>query len=109
MDDVWFIILNGKVEGPYLFQDLKAIKGLTLDTLAWREGLETWTPVRKIPELIKLFSDNEPPPITLKEIFEGEPGGEGTAMSVPYVEPPSYFWFIFITMIIIYAFLQFYL
>lgn len=108
MDYVWFIIFKGKEKGPYSFQDLQRIKEITPDTLAWREGMETWLPIRRIPELKKLFEDKDNPSPTLDEVLEGEPGSDDLALSLTHVEPPSYFWLFIIVTIIIYVLLQFY-
>lgn len=104
---MWFIILNGKQEGPYSFEELREIKEITPDTLAWKEGMENWLPIRDIPELKKLFEEPQPS----EEMIEG-PEGKGTAedlvLSIPQAEPPLFFWLLLISLLFIYALLQLY-
>ena len=55
----WFIKVDGEVEGPYSFRELKQHPDVTPDTLAKKEGWSTWQPIRTIEELSSLFEDKE--------------------------------------------------
>jgi hypothetical protein len=60
MDKIWFILIEDKQEGPYSIEDLKKDHRLTPDTLVWREGMASWTAIRKIYELREIFEDKKP-------------------------------------------------
>lgn len=66
----YFIIKNGKKEGPYEISDLKVMKLLN-DTLVWKEGFENWKPAKEVEELIKI-TFTPPPPIPAKKITTEE-------------------------------------
>ena len=57
MEKVWFIQLNGGVEGPYSVLDLKEDIRITPDTFVWREGFSRWVPIGDVPELQEVFSE----------------------------------------------------
>ncbi len=59
MEKIWFIIIDGKKEGPFSFFELKIDDRITPDTLAWKEGFPQWLPIRNIPELKDLFKDEK--------------------------------------------------
>lgn len=61
MGKIWFIQIENHSEGPYSIQDLKWDRRITPDTLVWKAGMPVWKPVRKVPELKKLFSDPDEP------------------------------------------------
>lgn len=56
---IWYIKVNGKQEGPFSYADLKRDRRLTPDTLVWKQGFETWLPIREVSELKNLFKDEE--------------------------------------------------
>lgn len=108
----WFVILKGKREGPFLVPELLRLEGVSLETWAWKEGMEEWKRIREIPELKVFFKEAAYPP--LPPILEEETASgdgaqfEGLALSLPSAEPPWIFWFIFFLLIGIYALWQFY-
>ncbi len=57
MKKIWYIKINGKQKGPYTVDQLKRIKEITPDTLAWSVELKAWIPIREIPELQEIFKD----------------------------------------------------
>jgi len=61
MEKMWYLNIKGKEEGPYSVSDIKRHPLVTPDTLAWREGMESWKPIRRIPELKEVFKDKKPP------------------------------------------------
>ncbi len=60
MEKIWFIIIDGKKEGPFSYLDLKRDERINPDTLAWRQGLSDWLPLREIKELEDLFREEAP-------------------------------------------------
>lgn len=60
MDKIWYININGRMEGPFSIADLKRDQRITPDTLARKADRDRWVPMRAIPELKILFSDNKP-------------------------------------------------
>jgi len=55
MKRVWYIKIEKEPEGPFSVDELRWDTRLTPDTLAWRNGMSTWLPIRQIPELASLF------------------------------------------------------
>lgn len=53
---VW-IYLDGRQQGPFEMEDLKAVDGLDRNTKVWFEGLEKWSPAGEVRELLWLFGD----------------------------------------------------
>ena len=53
---VW-IYLDGRQQGPFEAEDLKAKEGFDRNTRIWFEGLPKWTPAGEVPELEYLFDD----------------------------------------------------
>lgn len=45
--------------GPFSLEELR-IQPITLDTLVWYDGLDSWRPVRDLPELASLFQRTPP-------------------------------------------------
>jgi len=57
MTKEWYIYINDNREGPYSPEELKADTRITLNTLAWKPGMNSWLPIREIPELRKALSE----------------------------------------------------
>lgn len=55
----WYIRIEGASEGPYSISDLKKDPRLTPDTLAIREGMQNWLPIKDIPELKEIFEEKK--------------------------------------------------
>ena len=47
----WFLYIGGQEEGPFTFEDLEKDSRLSFKTFVWKDGLEDWTPIEKVPEL----------------------------------------------------------
>jgi hypothetical protein len=58
---IYFILENNKHEGPYTIEELKA-KGITRDTLVWKEGLPAWVAASEVEELDYIL----PAPVPVK-------------------------------------------
>lgn len=55
MQDEYFIVVEGRQEGPFPFDALK-YKNLSPDTLVWKQGLPDWVKASEIPELLPLLT-----------------------------------------------------
>jgi len=58
----WHVAINDIPVGPMRRDEVArkiAIGAVTLESLAWREGLDDWTPVQDIPELAHLFATQQ--------------------------------------------------
>jgi len=55
MDKIWYLLLGGKKQGPFSVQQLDRDKRITPDTLAWKEGMDVWLPIRDIEELASVL------------------------------------------------------
>lgn len=60
MKKIWYIDIRGQLEGPYSLGDLRRDKRVNPDTLVWREGFAHSVPIRNVPELKNVFTDEEP-------------------------------------------------
>ncbi len=57
MKDSWFVLIEGKKDGPFSIKELKKDKRITPDTLVWKEGFKEWVAIRFVSELKDLFRD----------------------------------------------------
>jgi hypothetical protein len=100
----WFVIIRGRQRGPYRAFQLEALEGITPDTLAWREGMKEWKPIRDIPELSFLFEEPAPKEPPVEEKLPGEKEvADGLVLTFPYIEPPWLFWLIFLILVCAYG------
>jgi len=63
--DAWHVAINEVPVGPMRREDVArriASGAIGSDSLAWREGLDDWLPVRQIPELAALLGTSMPAP-----------------------------------------------
>lgn len=58
----YYIVRNGKQEGPYSIQELKQIV-LYPNTLIWYNSFQEWKTLKDIPELKDLITNEVPPPV----------------------------------------------
>lgn len=105
----WFVIIKGQKLGPLTVPELLRLGSVTPDTLAWREGMAEWKPVRKIPELQLLFAEPEPAP-DIEQPKEEAAASESQDMALVLsnAEPPLIFWILFLLLIFSYALYQIY-
>lgn len=54
-EKLWFVIIDEYEEGPFSIEDLLDDLRITEETLAWKEGLSEWLPIKKIAELAPFF------------------------------------------------------
>ena len=57
MNAEWYILIDGKKEGPFSINQLKKDTKVTPDTLVWKNGFKEWLAIRQVPELADLFKD----------------------------------------------------
>lgn len=109
MNKIWYILVNGKEEGPFSVEELKNETLITPDTLAWKEGFEKWIPIRNIPELQIIFKDEE----EVKSDEDDENNLKLPSLSQTEDDqlildmqssPPFFWWLIFIIIILCYSF-----
>lgn len=100
LEKIWFVWLRGVKEGPFSFYDLRKMKEVTPDTWAWREGMPAWLRIRDIPELLKLFSDEEVEELDASELEAPE---EDAVLSLTNAEPPWIVWFLLALLLVFYA------
>jgi hypothetical protein len=58
VEKIWFILIDECKEGPFSLLDLRSDPRITPDTLVWKEGFESWVPIRNISELQSVFEDS---------------------------------------------------
>jgi membrane protease subunit (stomatin/prohibitin family) len=62
----WYFGINGQNVGPLILDVAKqfvAMGQLKPDTLAWTQGMASWTPAGQVPQLASLFGTGGPPPL----------------------------------------------
>lgn len=74
MEQSYYIVSEGQQAGPFPKGMLK-MKGLTRDTLVWRQGMTDWQKASELPELSDLF---------VEEIKETASQGQGYEAAVWY-------------------------
>jgi predicted Zn finger-like uncharacterized protein len=58
--DEWYVGIDGSPVGPLPIAELKkkaAERKITLESLAWKDGLEDWKPIRDFPELVSIVEE----------------------------------------------------
>ena len=56
----YYIAVGGQQSGPHPMSELPQ-RGLTPETLVWKQGMAAWTPASQVDELSSLFSSGPPP------------------------------------------------
>jgi hypothetical protein len=110
-EKIWFVQLEGRKEGPFSELDLKNDYRLTPDTLVWREGFARWLPIRKIPELKKIFEDEE---ISEQDDDESKSlsklsNKEEMVLAIKEQNPNFLFWFLIALVVTLYIIYQIHL
>jgi len=96
MDKIWYIKIEEEPEGPYSVEELRWDSRVSPSTLAWREGMPAWLPMRQIPELVVLFSDED-------DSGSGAEEGQGGEKVLTLDPDPqrSYYVFILVALLVI--------
>lgn len=104
----WFVLIEGKKEGPFTPDELKQDPRITLDTLVWKKGFIKWMPIRDVPELKNLFKEqSQPPDETTEETDEQtkiELGPYQMVLAVQREPPHLLIWLILAGLIMLYVF-----
>lgn len=101
MEKIWYVIIDGATLGPFTELELRRKMGITPDTLCWRDGFADWTPMRDVPELKKVFEDDEPLEVA-EEGEEGEAEKSADGEVALAVKDPNYvFWWLVIAALIL--------
>lgn len=105
MDKVWLIIIDEKEEGPYSIRDLKNDPRFTPDTLTKHIKSQYWVQARFIPELKKIFEDEEVDDSPCENgADEWLPSSE---IAIDWREPPQIFWLLAVIALLIYTVARF--
>lgn len=59
MNKIWYLDINGVEEGPFSVKEIRRRSDVTLETLAWKEGMTQWLPIRRICELKVIFKEQD--------------------------------------------------
>lgn len=105
MEKKWFILINGRKEGPYRVSQLRRDSRVTPDTLVWRQGLPHWMPIRKVPELEAVFIEDKPLHpglLTGKQVFKKSKDKEEIALDLQKDPPPLLLWILLVIFVLIY-------
>lgn len=104
MDKIWYILLDGKEEGPFSQGQLLFQNGFNPDTLTRKEGSSKWLPARKISELRSLFEDKEPEESPPPKSSDSSSFGDSDSLAIS-ADPPFFsFWLMFIIGILLILF-----
>ncbi len=93
MKKIWYLDIRDHLEGPYSIKDLRRDKRVTPDSLVWKEGFAHSVPIRNVPELKAVFSDEVKPKD--KEDSKGSLKGKlqnDTMILEMSQEPPFLLW-----------------
>lgn len=112
MNKIWFVLIDGKREGPWSFEELKGDARISPDTFVWKEGFEDWKKIRDVPELKDLFNEDAAGQET--DSNEGDEVDGGLAVTKPaqgeltlaMQEPPYLLWILIALIALLYVILQ---
>lgn len=105
MDKIWYYVINGSTQGPFLMSELINLPGFTPDSLVWREGFSGWMPAKDVREIDEIFKDKGSEsgnPVITPVVDEAPPNAldaEGDVVVFSGKEPPFYFIWLLIALI----------
>jgi hypothetical protein len=107
MEKIWIILIDGREEGPYSIQDLKAHSRFTPDTLTRKAHTKQWQAARDIAELKRVFKDDERETVEIEcEPVKAPPSDE---IVMDWEEPPqTYLWLIVAALLLLYILYRFF-
>lgn len=110
MGKEWYIQVDGKPEGPYSLEELRAHPRVTPDTLVQRKGTSEWTPAGKVKALKKLFQD-EPKPSDEEEKKKEEAlpsrvTPNGLVIDLRRDPPHLFFWIVLVLIFVLYGIIR---
>ena len=98
---IWFIIVNGKKQGPFTFEELAGHPDLSPFTMVWKKGFAKWLPIGQVPELAKIFETKVKKSNNQRPSFGN--GGEIILEASHQGFFPSIWWILLTLMIFIYV------
>ena len=104
---IWFIQIQGKKEGPFSVRELKYDPRINPDTLVWKKGFNLWLPIRKVPELKKIFEDEVAALSDLKDPLrkvKAIHGKEALVLDTQKDFPPLLFLLIIILLVLVFIY-----
>lgn len=105
MEKIWFIIIDAQEKGPYSIENLKHLPQFTPDTLARKAGSNTWNKARFIPELKKIFEDDEKETSIEAPVIQQLP--PANELVIDWKEPPQFIWLVVVVILLIYTIFRF--
>lgn len=110
MKKIWFILIDGKRDGPLSYEDLKNDRRITPDTLVWKEGFKGWKQIREVPELKALFEDDSGrnQGDARETAIVGKKSGEDELVLDMGQEPPYFLWILLALIALLYVIIQLY-
>lgn len=109
MEKIWFLLIDGKEEGPYSIADLRRHIRLTPDTPVRRKGTARWILLRFIPELQSLFEDepeSKPPSDKKKDKNKSQLEDGGVVLALRQDPPSFWFWILIAAIVLFYVLYQ---
>lgn len=76
--EYWHVAINDIPVGPMRRDEVgrkMAVGAVGLESLAWREGLDDWLPVRQIPELMGLWQTSQAAGLSVSQVAAGAGAG----------------------------------
>lgn len=105
----WYILIKDVKDGPFTPKELKEHPYVTLDTLVWKKSFLEWTPLRNVPELVKLFEKDEEEEIDeIGRLSPEDLGPFQLAIAIQGEPPHLIAWLIFTVLILLYVIYEFY-
>lgn len=102
MNKVWFLLIDGKEEGPYNIQGLKDHPFVTPDTLVRRKDSNKWQPLRFVKELQDIFKDEEQEEEVVEKPSTKISGRDVLAIEMR-TDPSNLFWIIILILALAYV------
>lgn len=96
----WYILWEGKKEGPYSCSELKADLRVTPDTLVWRKGFKEWVPARTVKELQVLFEDPQDLSAPISDPVASTQGEGALSLEESAAIPPFWWWLLILATIL---------
>jgi hypothetical protein len=88
----WHVAINDVPVGPMRRDEVArkiALNAIDRASLAWREGMDDWLPIKHIPELAKMFTSAAAPPAPAAGMtMSGVPPAPPVAVMAPIQAPP---------------------
>lgn len=102
MERCWYLLIQGKREGPYTIEQLKKHPNLTPLTLVWKKGFAKWVPLGSVQELSFIVEKKPKHPYIQKPHFKEVPKEVEVLTKPPsHFHPKPTHWLIFILILIV--------